>query len=322
MVTIKDKLKAIHSCLGKFKLSNDGNNANVICPVCIENKKTVPTKKKLSIDLEKGIYHCWVCESKGSNVGRLCLKLSLHKDSSLFLFNTFKKDNEKSEIEEQIIVKPELPDDFKLVYNLKNSSRYKKHYKYLIDRGFDQKKMKRFRVGVSDNYFFKNRVIFPSFDLNQNLNYYISRSIDPKEKMRYRNFNGKRKDLIFRHIDIDFSKNLILTEGVFDLVNCPANSTCILGSWLSEEYLLFREIVKNKTPVVLCFDPDAREKTYKVAKKLYEYCIDVKITQNLNKDFGDMSKKEAEYYINTAKPYDNAHRITYLLSEIRSGSIF
>ena len=160
------------------------------------------------------------------------------------------------------------------------------------------------------------------FDNDLNLNYYISRSIDPNEKFRYKNFKGKRKTLIFRHCDIDFSKTLVLTEGVFDLVHCPDNSTCILGSWLSEDYVLFQEIVKNKTPVILCFDPDARDKTLKVAKKLYEYCIDVKITNNLNADFGDMSKEEANYYISSAKPYDNASRITYLLSEIRSGSIF
>ena len=55
---------------------------------------------------------------------------------------------------------------------------------------------------------------------------------------------------------------------------------------------------------------------------LSEYCIDVKITQNNHKDFGDMTKKEVDYHILTAKPYDNANRITYLLSEIRSGSMF
>lgn len=322
MITIDQKLKLIQSCLGKFKISNDSNNANVVCPVCLKDKKIVTAKKKLSINLEKGIYHCWVCESKGSNIGRLCLKNGSNKEASQKLYKIFKKNNEKEKIEEEIIKQPLLPEDFKLVYNLKKSKKYKKHYEYLEKRGFSKSKMKKFRIGVSNSYPFVNRVIFPSFDLKQNLNYFISRSIDPNESMRYRNFNGKRKDLIFRHVDIDFSKHLILTEGVFDLVNCPQNSTCILGSWISEEYLLFKEIVKNRTPVTLCFDPDAKQKTYKIAKKLYEYCVDVKISENYNRDFGDMSEKEVNSHIITAKPYDNANRITYLLNEIRSGSIF
>jgi DNA primase len=322
MITIKEKIKLIHSCLGKSKMSNDGNNVNVVCPICEQNNTTVPTKKKLSINLEKGIYHCWVCESKGSNVGRLCLNFSSNRDSAQTLNTMFKKHNEKEVVSEKPKNKPKLPKDFKLVYNLDNNRKFKKHFHYLEKRGFDKIKMKKFRIGVSSEYPFTNRVIFPSFDLNQNLNYYISRSIDPKEKIRYRNFNGKRKDVIFRQIDVDFNKHLILTEGVFDLVNCPTNSTCVLGSWISEEYYLFKQIVKHKTPVTLCFDPDAKEKTFKIAKKLYEYCVDVKITQNKHRDFGDMTQKEVSNHILTAKPYDNAIRITYLLSEISSGSMF
>ena len=43
----------------------------------------------------------------------------------------------------------------------------------------------------------------------------------------------REKNVIFRNIDLDMKKKLILTEGVFDLVNAPKNSTCMLGSWLS-----------------------------------------------------------------------------------------
>ena len=105
---------------------------------------------------------------------------------------------------EKLPVKPKLPEDFRLIYNCRNNKIFKKHYEYLRVRGFTEKKMKQFRIGVSKTYPFINRVIFPSFDLDLNLNYFISRSINPSEYIRYRNFNGKRKELIFRHCDIDF----------------------------------------------------------------------------------------------------------------------
>ena len=153
------------------------------------------------------------------------------------------------------------------------------------------------------------------------MNYFISRTIIPNSSYRYKNFEGSRKEIIFKEIDLDFKKPLVLVEGVFDLVNCPDNATCILGSWLDINYKLFKKIVKNKTPVTLCFDPDAREKSLKIAKSLYEYCIDVKLSQHTEKDFGDMSQEEVKYFIETAKQFDNANLVRYLINNISSGSI-
>ena len=105
-------------------------------------------------------------------------------------------------------------------------------------------------------------------------------------------------------------------------MHCPENSTCVLGSWLDERYLLFQKIVKNRTPVTICFDPDAQHKAIKVAKNLHEYCVDVKISLHKGKDFGDMSSDEVNNCLRDAKPYDNVERVEYLISELRSGSIF
>ena len=74
--------------------------------------------------------------------------------------------------------------------------------------------------------------------------------------------------------------------------------------------------------MILCLDPDARYKSIEIGRKLNSYCVDVKISQHLDRDFGDMSEEEVNYFISTAKPYDNAERIGYLISELRSGSMF
>ena len=42
----------------------------------------------------------------------------------------------------------------------------------------------------------------------------------------------------------------------------------------------------------------------------------------MEKDFGSMTEQEVNYYLSTAKQYDNADRIGYLINEISSGSIF
>jgi len=322
MLTNSERLKKIEACFGPGKISASGNNVSVVCLTC-HDAGNFTKKKKLSIEIETGVYHCWVCEAKGANPGRLAMKSSSCSNlvGAKSLFQIYQKKTEK--VEE--IVKEEhakLPGDFKLVFNLENDKNFRLHYAYLKNRGMNNITMKRLRIGVSDEYAFKNRVIFPSFDTDQRLNYFVSRTIDPSETYKYKNFKGKKKEVIFREIDLDFSKELILTEGVFDLMHCPENSTCILGSWLDENYKLFQKIIKNKTPVILCLDPDAKEKSLKIAKSLSEYCVDVKISQHIKDDFGSMTKKEVHSHILNAKRYDITDRIGYLIGDICSGSIF
>ena len=302
MITDSQKIDLISKCFGKYLISGSGKNISVICPYCISKGK-ITRKKKLSISLETGIFHCWVCENKGRNIGRTALKFCKRDLSDAKnLFMCFKGSSEES-IEDEIKNHVRLPKDFTLISNLsgKRRSSFNSHLTYLKSRGFSNIDIHRFRVGVSDEYEFKNYVIFPSNTDSGSLNYYISRTIDPKNKRRYRNCNVSRKDVIFREFDIDFSKELVLVEGVFDLVNCPENATCILGSWMDENYELFRKIVKFRTPVVLCLDPDARKKSMEIAKKLLEYCVPVRISCHSDKDFGDMSREEVENCINTSK---------------------
>ena len=60
----------------------------------------------------------------------------------------------------------------------------------------------------------------------------------------------------------------------------------------------------------------------KIAKNLAQYDINVKITQHKGKDFGEMTKEEANNYIQSATRYELTDRIGYLIQSISSGSIF
>jgi len=318
MITVKEKIRLVESCFGKAKLSGDNKNIVVFCPICKSQGKD---KFKLAIGIEKGMYHCWVCESKGKNIGRLALKYLIQKKAATELYSYFKtdKDDEQLRIEEKENIK--LPEDFRLIAtNGGHSAKLARDY--LKTRGFKEEDIWRFRVGISDKYGYKNRVIFPSFDKDQNLNYYTARTYNIEQKRRYQNSKVSRKDIIFREFDIDFNQEMILVEGVFDLLHTPWNSTCILGSWIDYKYKIFKEIVRHKTPVTLCFDHDALNKTQKIAKALHELCVPVKISYHGNKDFGDMTKEEVHYWIKEAKPYDNVDRISYLIKGISSGSMF
>ncbi len=98
MITITQKLKLIQSCFGKYKLSGNEKNVSIVCPFCIKSGK-VTDKKKLSIDLDTGIYHCWVCESKGRNIGRPALKYSRDTLKAKELANIYGGLNKKEDEE-------------------------------------------------------------------------------------------------------------------------------------------------------------------------------------------------------------------------------
>ena len=121
---------------------------------------------------------------------------------------------------------------------------------------------------------------------------------------------------------MDWSSDIVLVEGIFDAIVAGRNAVPILGSTLNQHSVLLRKIVKEDAGVYVALDPDAKKKSMKIAKKLYEYCINVKLSMNEEKDFGDMTPEEVRYFIANAKPYNNAQGIEYLISEMHSGSVF
>ena len=113
-----------------------------------------------------------------------------------------------------------------------------------------------------------------------------------------------------------------MVEGPFDLTKCDDNATCLLGSALGEDYVLFHNIVKNQTPVLLAMDPDAKKKAHNIAKKLAEYGIDIRMLDLGNhKDVGEMSRVDFVSAKTRAKEWEHDDRLYELISSIKSGSL-
>ena len=105
-------------------------------------------------------------------------------------------------------------------------------------------------------------------------------------------------------------------------MKCNDNSTCLLGSHFDESYALFRQIVKNQTPVLLALDPDARLKTHDIAKLLSTYGIEVRILGDHSfEDVGDMTKKDFSALKLSASKWKSSDRLYNLINGIRSGTL-
>jgi len=328
--TISEKVNFLESFLDT-SLSNDGVNINIWCPFCRHENKN---KKKLSIHLKNNIFHCWLCEKKGSNISYLISKFSSKKaeeakkyfsvntnNKSQDLFNAirnlnnFSFDSEENEECEELI---NFPDDFKLLANNFNSTNpdVRDIFRYALSRGIDKHKLWLLRVGFSLQSEFRRSLILPSLDNNGLINFYTSRRIDvdTSSSFKYNNAKVQKKNVIFNEININWSLPLTIVEGPLDLIKTNDNATCLLGSSLTEDMKLFRKIINNNTEVNLALDSDVYYKSIAIADLLSSYNINVKILDTrCAEDVGDMTKKQFQSCLETAIIYSKEAK---LLSKI------
>ena len=122
--------------------------------------------------------------------------------------------------------------------------------------------IEKYNIGFACEGEYMGRVIVPSYDMNDELNYFVSRAWF-KTKNKYKNPEAPKETIIFNEKLIDWTKPIYLCEGVFDGFFTP-NPVILLGKVLHD--LLFETIyTKAESDVIICLDEDAWEN----AKKLY-----------------------------------------------------
>ena len=328
-ITINEKISFLESFLNT-SLSKDGKNINIWCPFCKHNNKN---KLKLAIHLEKNIYHCWLCDKKGSNVSYLVSKINpskKEKASNLFKSVTKKLsdfDNILSNLDNdwtftqnnsEFLEPIDFPEDFRLLatdYN-SNDPDVRDIFKYALSRGISKHKLWLLKVGYSHKNDFRRSLIIPSLDENGEVNFYTSRKIDvsSKDSYKYKDASVQKKLIIFNDINIDWSLPLTIVEGPLDLLKTNDNATCLLGSSLTEDMLLFKKIVRNSTEINLALDSDVYYKTIAIADLLSSYNIKVNILDTrCADDVGAMTFSQFQSCLETAKLYNKESK---LLSKI------
>ena len=319
MSTTEEKLSFIRGIFGKALVSNDGVNIQVKCPECGDG-----SKKKFNIRLDSDLCHCFVCGLKGKNLAYI-IKKHFPRDHVEYMTRFLKVDmafeGEVKKNDNEL----RLPDDFVMLVddqvNLKDPD-IKGVLSYLKKRNITNRDMWYFKFGVSFRAGNKRRVVFPSYDSEGHLNFFTARDIDNNRFPKYLNAAVDKRQIIFNELNINWKDEITLVEGPFDLTKCNDNATCLLGSFLSRESRLFQQIIENKTPVLLALDPDAKEKTIKIAKSLVEYDVPVRMLDHGEfEDVGNMSKKEFEAKRTQAKPWGISDGLLAKIQNISAGCI-
>ncbi len=276
MQSLTDRIAFYESIFGRGRISGNGKNFDVRCPIC---SPVDPTKKKLAIRTTDDANHCWSCGWKARSLAPLLRKYGTPEQMAAYRDITGKNYQSPITADVEKTQKVELPKDFKLLHLAPETDPdVKAAWRYVYSRKITDRDAWYFKLGVSDEPKWKRRVIMPSFDSSGNVNYFIARAIDKDKKPKYDNPEVDKNPVVFNELNIDWKRRLTLVEGAFDLIKCPENSTALLGSDLDERHEIFNKILLNETPVALALDGDMWDrKTPKIAKKLMEYNVDTVI---------------------------------------------
>jgi len=300
-----NKLKLIRDLLGRGYQS--GEEYLFTCPFCDHHKK------KLSVNIERNKWKCWICDKAGRNIFSLVRRVgdraqvdAWKKLANITDFSAIKDEldtlfEEKEEIRDKV----NLPEEFISLANTDPPISSLVAKGYLKKRGITKSDILKWKIGYCSTGDFAGRIIIPSFDLDGNINYFIARSYNGSWR-KFMNPTVSRTKVVFNELVVDFESPVTLVEGVFDAIVAGENSIPLLGSTLREDSRLFKKIVENNSIVYMALDPDASKKTDSIVKKLLHYGVKVFIIDVTGyDDVGEMSKGQFNKRRNEASPTDS-----------------
>jgi len=268
------------------------------CPFCKHHKK------KLSVNLDKSVFKCWVCDTKGG-ISYLVKRFGtinnrhdwelLNQEIDMSSVETmFAENNDETK---QVV---DLPKQYLCLARRDLPYSAKEALSYLMSRGIPKSDILYYKMGYCDTGKYRKRIIIPSFDENGDCNYFSARTYGT-DWLKYKN-PPSTKNIIFNDLLVDWDSPITLVEGAFDAIKIK-NSIPILGSTLNENTKLFKKIATKQPKVYLGLDKDALTKSLQMIFSMLEYGIDVYFLDTTKiDDIGSITKLEAERLKENSKP--------------------
>jgi len=294
-------------------IGNPGRNVRkdnehiFFCPFCSHYKP------KLQVNLVSQFWHCWVCDSKGRTLKQLFYKLNATPNQFIELTDIVGETyyySEKSDIVEVI----SLPKEYIPLWKDGGNKIIRKHaLLYLKKRNITNKDIIKYEIGFCEEGLYRNRIIIPSYDNNNKLNFFIARNFY-KGGMKYKNPPVSKNVIMFEN-HINWNLPIVICEGAFDAIAIKRNVIPILGKTLPEA-LLEKMVNGGTSRVIIILDTDARKDALKMTEKLARYSIDSCLVKLTDKDPSEEGFDNMINYINGAKNIDLFNTIKMKLEQI------
>lgn len=252
------------------------------CPFCGHRKP------KLQINLESQKWHCWVCDSKGKKIISLLYKLESSVQYKGQIKSIYGSQLNVIDTDSDQEITLTLPREFKPLWkSVKGiNPMYNKAREYARKRNISDMDLFKYNIGYCDSGYYGGTIIVPSYDINNKLNYFVSRSIFDNANRTYVNPPVSRNVVMFENM-INWNEPIVLVEGVFDAIAIKRNSIPLLGKFISKK--LNEKIYSNGVSDIIIFlDSDAQKYALKYTMEFMNQGINVKNIIPTEKDPSDM----------------------------------
>lgn len=329
-------VQLVKNCLGtpKSELNAlDKKQWQFNCP----SLKCRPDIDKYNLEYQsfKHVFKCWKCNYRGY-IYQLVTDHGSADDLSRLKLLLPEEKAEKS-LREKIVDKPKidhnlitckLPEDYRPLGKHRNSPLYKLAWEYLVNvRKVSPALIDKYQIGYTETGNRRMRIIIPSKNAHGKINYYEARSyIEGPKVIPYIKPPSEevaKSDIIFNEYFINWNLPIFLVEGVFDMLRLP-NAIPVLGKEISP--LLIDHLLKNNCTIIMCFDPDAMEKTTEIYTLLTSLGLNVffvdlrSYDKDISKIFEDHGKEEVAKAVKNFKRLDLTLEIDNTLKDEKRGN--
>lgn len=250
------------------------------CPVCNHHKP------KLEIGLNSNKWHCWVCSKGGKKLNSLLTFISATREIYL-KFNEFIRISKPilhTEGETVDDTKPlntpiALPNEFiPLAITDDDNWFWRSAMNYLlIDRKLRYIDIIKYKLGYCLNGAYKNMIIFPNYDNNGKLNYFMGRTFMSNTAMKFK-LPPVSKDIIGFELYTDWTEPVIIVESALNAITVRRNSVPLFGKLISKA--LRKKVLTSNTPaVIIALDPDAISQAIDAVEIFMGNGVQVKLVQ-------------------------------------------
>ena len=275
-------VSTLSNALGSYS-NLRGNELAFYCPFCNHHKQ------KLQVNTETQKWHCWTCNSGGKKLTSLLKRLDVDRKTISIIREIYGDSHYNPQNEDEgTKVYIQLPKEFiSLNEEPKGfNPEYKHAIHYLNERGITQKEIVKYNIGYCKDGLYSRRVIVPSYNYDGQLNYFVSRSYYPEEKMKYKN-PPISKNVICLESQVNWNEPIILCEGVFDAITIKRNAIPLLGKFPSK-LLVEKIFMSGVSDIIISLDNDAINEALKAAEYFRKQGINVKMMYLKDKDAAEI----------------------------------
>jgi DNA primase len=264
------------------------------CPFCHHYKP------KLAININKRMWHCWKCNSKGRTLISLLRRLDISRDQLAEIRAELLDEVRVYKTDTSVQVAFSLPAEFRPLHQSHNSFEYRHALNYVHSRGVSSYEIIRYNIGYCESGEYGGSIVLPSYGEDGSLNYFVCRSFHADSYWTYK-LPRLSKNVVGFDSTVNWNYPIVLVEGAFDAIAVRRNAIPLFGTYVSPK-LKTKIIERNVQNIYIALDQDALKYALDAARYFMDEGRNVFMVNCTGKDPSKIGFVETQRLIRSATP--------------------